>query len=418
MDSNPPWTLRAALVPFLSMVVFLSYGIYLLAYPPPRCYKKLSILLLAIPVAIGFWHQQYLTPFILANDTFARCTYIWLAHMSYEVIILEFEPHLEIVKENVKDNWKIRIKQAWQVLYNRHHDQRSEEQGARAWCLRPGRHGYSRIEFVVYHVGKVAGMLLCHWMWEEYQRSIPISSEYFSPERAYFFRRLFSKSSTLDLLELWLRFEMLFDWTVINMFFYEAVYSMFAVLFVGILRFDDPEEWTLNLCNNLLEAWSVRRYWGKHWHNYIYNSFSTHIKVVSREWLTLDKGKWYTRFLENSLVFLASGMAHTLVRWQQRPGVDAWVITIWYVAQMLPIVIEVLVQDYWRKARQRLGINADDKRVNILEKALGYLWVSGWFYWSIPKYVHTRNAWRTASRRRQYMATHGNSSSALQNETQ
>lgn len=338
--------------------------------------------------------------------------------MSYEVIILEFAPQLETVKDKVNDSWKIRIKQAWKVLYTRYHDQRSEEQGRRAQCLRPGKHGFSRTKFVLYSASKVAILYWCLWAWDIFQNAVPIHPRYFSPERAYFFRRLLSPSSSLDRMELYLRAEMLFDWTVMSMFYYEYVYSIFAVVFVGILRFDDPDEWTLNLCKDIRESWSVRRYWGKHWHNYIYNSFSAHAKIVSRKWLGLNSGKWYTRMLENSLVFLASGVAHTMVRWQQKPGVDAWCITIWYIAQMLPIIVEALVQDYWRKVRYNLDIKANNKLVNALEKAIGYAWVAGWFFWSIPKFVHTRNAWRTAAEKRRYMALQQSSGAVSQNGTQ
>jgi hypothetical protein len=47
----------------------------------------------------------------------------------------------------------------------------------------------------------------------------------------------------------------------------------------------------LSLFGPLSGAWSVRRYWGKHWHNYVYHSFSGHVKILTRQWLGFKGGR-------------------------------------------------------------------------------------------------------------------------------
>lgn len=173
---------------------------------------------------------------------------------------------------------------------------------------------------------------------------------------------------------------------------YEAYHSCFAIFFVG-LGFDAPGEWNMALFGSVKEAWTVRRYWGKHWHSYIYASFSGHTKVLTRKWLRLRPGRMSTRLVENTIVFGASGVMHSLVRWVQDDyGVGAyWYITFWYLGQMLPIIVEGIVQEYWHAKKKELGIR-DSKELRIAERVVGYVWVIGWNSWSIAKYVHTRQA--------------------------
>ncbi|KAF1851344.1 uncharacterized protein K460DRAFT_270563 [Cucurbitaria berberidis CBS 394.84] len=393
MDETQSWTFESALVPIISTLLAFAYGLYLLAYPPQ--YKKLSILLLGLPVTYAFIHQLDLAPNWTVCDTFGRFLYIWYAHMSYEVLILEFTP--PVGKE--KEGWTARMREAYKVLFDRNHTQLAKTIST--------KHGYgSRWQFVAYHCVKASALYLAMAAWDAYESFLSTTRSVASTrEQAYFFRRLASSSSPLNTREMYFRLETVFDWCIISMVLYEAYHSLCAVLFVGILRLDMPSEWSLSLCGGVAEAWSVRRYWGKHWHNYIYHSFSAHVKIVTRGWLGLGRGRLETRLVENGLVFLVSGLMHSLVRWQQDPDGDVWCITIWYVAQMLPIVVEDVVQIVWHYFRQRVGISGDDRRVDTLETLVGYVWVLGWFMWSVPKYIHTSDAWAEDNFRGRYAAS-------------
>lgn len=104
-------------------------------------------------------------------------------------------------------------------------------------------------------------------------------------------------------------------------------------------------------------------------------------------------GRLETRLLENTLVFAASGLMHSLVRWTQDGSEgDIWCIAIWYTAQMLPIIMEGMVQDGWVRLKKRLQIT-DGRALGVFERLVGYVWVVGWFMWSVPKQIHTRNEW-------------------------
>jgi hypothetical protein len=376
--------------PILSLKILLStliafiYALYILAYPPK--YRKLSILILAIPVAYAFTYHQELAPSYAFCDTFGRFLYIWFAHMSYEVTILEWTP--PVVKEN--DAWRSRVRAAYKVLFDRGHQGMPNENL---------RHTYSRREFVAQHIWKASYLYILQCIWATFLTYCVVAPGPVSgPDKGIFFRRL---PESLNAAEMWYRFEDFWHWCFINMFMYEAYHSVFAVFFVG-LGIDEPSEWSMSLFGSVTEAWSVRRYWGKHWHNYIYHSFSSHTKILTRNWLGMKRGHVVTRLVENTIVFAASGLMHSLVRYvHDGASNDYWVISFWYIGQMVPIIIEGVVQTIWRQKKKELGIQ-DTKWLLIVERVIGYAWVVGFNMWSISKYVHTKDAWRDARMQKMY----------------
>lgn len=375
------WKPAQALKPFLSFLIALCWALYILAYPPKH--RKLSIAVLSVPVGYAFYHHSLLAPSHNICDTFGRFLYIWLARMSHEMTILEWTP--PTIKEN--DSWRSRLKTAYKVLFARNIEQDVHSPSP--------RHTYSRRKFLLYHAFKA---LFYYFLQNAYYvlSRYSITAHRDDPvNKAIFFRRL---PDSLNAAELWERLDTVMVWCVCNLWLYDAFHSLFALFFVG-LRFDAPAEWSLSLFGPLADAWSVRRYWGKHWHNYIYHSFSGHTKAITRGWLGMRRGRVATRLLENTIVFAASGVMHSAVQWVQSggDGGDYWVITFWYAGQMVPIVIEDVVQVYWRNKKKELGIK-DGKWLLRAERVLGYLWVFGFNAWSITKYQYTKEAWGQPAR--------------------
>jgi hypothetical protein len=375
IDDNPFYDAIPSLKIIICTLTAFIYAFYILAYPPK--YRKLSIFLLVIPISYAFLHHTKLAPHYTFCDTYGRFLYIWLAHMSHEVIILEFEP--AITKEN--DGWKSRMRAAYKVLFSRNHHSTGPH------------HNHTRTSFVVRHLWKATYLYTLQILWTVIRTRCIVVQPVHGADKAIFFRRL---PHSLNAVEMYHRFEHFLYWCVINMFLYEAYHSVFAILFV-LLRFDTPGEWSMSLFGPASDAWSVRRYWGKHWHNYIYESFSSHTKILTRDWLGMQRGRVSTRLVENTLVFGASGVMHSAVRWvQDAQSRDYWVITFWYVGQMLPIVIEDIVQAAWNRKKKEYVVK-ESKCLMWLERLVGYAWVVGFNMWSITKYVHTRDAWGDAA---------------------
>ncbi|KAI4953643.1 hypothetical protein J4E91_002491 [Alternaria rosae] len=442
------WCITDSIRPAVCFTTAVFCALYILSFPPPtRFYRKLSILALALPTWYAFRYSDNLTPNYVIDDTFARTCLIWFAHMSYEVCVMEFAPVLTREKRDTGD-WKQRkesVRQGYKVLFDRNHTQVLEQPGQNVTraphdavsvakeepseekytvtdkktdepvlprarvqhgvALPMGhRHGYSRWEFVGYHILKGLFYYGAQYAFSTYEEQYSPSNldpaTYMTPALLSFFHRL---PILQDRREVFWRLEYTFDWCLASMWLYESYHSIFAVVWIGS-GLDGAEEWSKGLFGPLSAAWSVRRYWAKHWHNYVYHSFSGHIKCVTRGWLSMKRGAISTRLIENTLVFLASGFMHALVRWQQIPLGDHWGIACWYIAQMLPIIIEMVVAHQWRIVRKWLGFGTDSKWLNRFEYAVGYSWVIAWFLYSVPLYYETRIAWTNAIIRKRIMA--------------
>ncbi|KAI4616622.1 uncharacterized protein J4E87_002676 [Alternaria ethzedia] len=442
------WRITDSITPVVCFTTAVFWALYILSFPPStRFYRKLSILALALPTWYAFRHSDYLTPNYYLDDTFGRTCLIWFVHMSYEVCVMEFAPVLTREKRSLGD-WdqkKERVRQGYKVLFDRNHTQVLEQQGhilpksshdaisaakeepseeryvatdkktdepvlpsARVQhgvVLPMGhRHGYSRWEFLGYHILKLplyyAAQCAFTYYEENYSPGALDPATYMGPGLLSFFDRI---TMSIGRREISWRLMYTFDWCISSMWLYEGYHSIFAVLWVGS-GLDGPEEWSKCLFGSLSTAWSVRRYWAKHWHNFVYHSLTGHIKCVTRGWLGMQRGAISTRLIENTLVFFVSGLIHALVRWQQVPMSDHWGIACWYVAQMLPIITEMVVAHQWRKLRKWLGYGTDSKWLNRFEYAVGYSWVIAWFLYSVPKYYQTRMHWTNAIIRKKIMA--------------
>jgi hypothetical protein len=383
------WKPRKAALPLFSFLIAFTWAICILAYPPRTpLRRKLSIVALAVPLWSAFKNTQYIWPEFTICDTLNRFCYIWFAHMSHEVTILEFTPAVD--KEN--DCLKIRLREAYKVLFNRNRRQVEQQSHARPQTL---KHGYTHKEFLLRHVWKITYMftLSCAYPYLMH-KYVPEFEPDYHLHYSSFHRRL---PESLSAEEMWHRFDIAFEWSITTWWLYDQYHSFIAILFVNILRLDNPDDWSMSLFGSVSDAWSVRRYWGKFWHNFVYHSFSAHAKIVTRQWLGMQRGQMSTRLTENTLVFLMSGLGHTLVSWlylgSEESDGKIWCITVWYVAQMLPIIVECVVQKMVLVETRRYLDARYPKLMMYAERTVGYAWVCWWMMWSVPKYTYMKSDW-------------------------
>jgi hypothetical protein len=102
------------------------------------------------------------------------------------------------------------------------------------------------------------------------------------------------------------------------------------------------------------------------------------------------------------VVFGLSGLSHTLVRYVQDPhNGDHWPICYWYLGQMVPIVIEDVVQSLWRQKKKELGIR-NTTWLDRAERCVGYAWVFTFNAWSISKYMQVKEECISHTQRLRY----------------
>ncbi|PVH97735.1 hypothetical protein DM02DRAFT_684370 [Periconia macrospinosa] len=163
-----------------------------------------------------------------------------------------------------------------------------------------------------------------------------------------------------------------------------SLYTDFFAICWLTLHLDEPWEFP-PFYGNILEAYSMRHFWGKFWHRVIYRSFNAHAAIISRYVLRLRQRTQVTRVVNGLLVFGLSAVMHALV--SVRLGNRcAWGRSMWYwMWQPVAFVLEDFVQGVWGKCRGRVAGWIGARGVKVLERGVGYVWVMSWLVWEAPK---------------------------------
>ena len=200
------------------------------------------------------------------------------------------------------------------------------------------------------------------------------SSDFTTPNRFFFSMFLYGQRNVSR--GLIIRTHLLLELLVLNCVETSTQHDVLAIIAVG-LKLDSPDEWP-PLYGNILEAYTLRRYWGSFWHLLVYRSFSALAEIISRKVLQLRKSSPMTRYMQNALVFAISGLMHLLVQWIIEPevccqcgcGWSAW----FYIYQIPGIIIEVVQKvllPRWLAKNEALPMR-------LLKRLTGYIWVICW----------------------------------------
>ena len=357
--------------PLLTFALSIVYILCILAYPPRHRYLAFAIYLL--PATHAFKHHLSLTPWFMINDTLGRVLYIEAAHVSNVLLIEKWNPRFAET-----DGWKERFRLAGKVLYTRKlGSYRTVPVGQKSKkCDEipgPSAPQQTRLSFGLQHILQAVLCLEMRHLLEKFLW--PADMDYDHGLR--------------------LRLAMVYDICISDALWFTSLHSIFATLYVSILRLDMPHEWT-PLFGPLRSVYTVRRYWGIYWHDFIRESFSAHIKLITRRscgWLNTGTLR---RAAENSAVFVVSGAMHALMVFLQTQGRgNMSCVFMWFSGQMLPIMVEGVVWDLWVRSgvRARVEGRVGIEGVSKLERGFGYIWVFGWMMWSVPMYLLTKQKW-------------------------
>ncbi|KAI0107213.1 membrane bound O-acyl transferase family-domain-containing protein [Nemania sp. FL0031] len=164
-------------------------------------------------------------------------------------------------------------------------------------------------------------------------------------------------------------------------FFINAQYVFCSILAVA-LGLGDAEDWP-PLFGKLSEAWTVRRFWNRFWHQMIRRPLTSLSKTASRG-LRTTKGTTADTYLRLWIAFLISGTMHAgsmlilpspanLTLAERTVGILGF-----FAWQAAAITIEDLVQWIWK------SVHEDDTSPTAWTTALGYAWVVASFWFSLP----------------------------------
>ncbi|KAJ7160443.1 membrane bound O-acyl transferase family-domain-containing protein [Mycena filopes] len=156
------------------------------------------------------------------------------------------------------------------------------------------------------------------------------------------------------------------------------------------VRLTGPDEWPA-FFGGVADAWSVRTFWGRGWHQMLRRPLTTHAARLTSA-LGLAPGARITRLTTLLAVFLLSGLMHAVAAastsvaprsssWSWNAGAPA---LLFFLLQPLAIVLEDAV-----RPRSPAIAMVDSNAVSHQSYAwvrtlLGYVWTASWFVATLP----------------------------------
>ncbi|KAL2810041.1 membrane bound O-acyl transferase family-domain-containing protein [Aspergillus granulosus] len=162
----------------------------------------------------------------------------------------------------------------------------------------------------------------------------------------------------------------------------ELQYRIFSVICVA-LGLSTPEQWPA-LFGSILETYTLRRFWGKYWHQLFRWPMTSISTYMTRSILRLRRPSLLERYLNVTLVFVISATLHIAMDgragfWPPKSGAFRC-----FLVQPVGIMVEDGVQEVYRRIR---GSKASTAREELWTRVIGYVWVWGFMACIITLYT-------------------------------
>ncbi|KAF3802854.1 Acetyltransferase ataH [Colletotrichum gloeosporioides] len=184
-----------------------------------------------------------------------------------------------------------------------------------------------------------------------------------------------------------LRAFMSVSWIWTNFLVLEFYHLVLAIIFVIILRLDDPEDWP-PLFGSISDAWTLQRFWGRFWHRVATPTLTTWTRFLLQGAKTRALGK----VLQAFGVFLLSGLMHATASWrtgQHFEHLDVWFFCVNFVA--VGAEITAIKSLSWGLRDTKIALLVEKSwPMRMMSKAFGFTWVFAWFFWSVPRWLYPK----------------------------
>jgi len=306
------------------------------------------------------------------------------------VSLLFCEDHLEIIRvtdiqttPGSTTRWQ--LQRAYKLLFNLQLLQ-AQRQASEDWFDdRNSQEPQSRCRFCVAKSCRLLIIWLLHTKIEPLIYPgpfMPFTPSDFSRTRQVFFRRFLLGSGSITLRETGIRACLAVRWIWIAVYEIEAAHAFLAIMFVVVLHFDTAEELP-PLFGSVTEAYSLRPFWGRFWYRITNRSYTNLGRLVSRRGFRLGPSSMGDKITSILVVFIISGLAHSLVSWcggyKRHYMLDTYFFLLNFLGGM-----EVTLSKLWDLA---LG---STKRARIIpvRRMIGYCWVICFFFCVVPKWQY------------------------------
>ncbi|KAF9024661.1 hypothetical protein BDZ89DRAFT_115711 [Hymenopellis radicata] len=170
-------------------------------------------------------------------------------------------------------------------------------------------------------------------------------------------------------------------WKPVDMLFWVTMVEGNAVLVHGAvtlisvaLHLSRPEDWTHSF-GYWSDAYTIRRFWGRVWHQYLRGFVSAHGKFLARRVLNLQPGTNFSSYVQLYVAFVLSGIMHWVAEYTAGMEWTKSTSVAFFVMQATGIAFE----DGVIAAARKLAVGKP-RCIHVL----GYSWVLAWFYLTLP----------------------------------
>ncbi|KAF9890624.1 hypothetical protein FE257_005755 [Aspergillus nanangensis] len=156
----------------------------------------------------------------------------------------------------------------------------------------------------------------------------------------------------------------------------------FMAVFVGI---SEPREWP-PFYGSFFEAYTIRRVWGRFWHQSNTHKFQTLSTFVAHKVLRIPRGMLAARYVKNVLAFVISGLMHVPIDLATGLSIYESGAMSCFGAQIIGLLVEDFIIGIYHKFVAASGWRLP----SLVERMLGYIWTISFFVWSTPAYVYPK----------------------------
>lgn len=171
-----------------------------------------------------------------------------------------------------------------------------------------------------------------------------------------------------------------FVWSSWAMFTAAHNILAFAHVAIGV---DEPEDWPRRY-GSILEAYSIRRFWGRFWHHLVQRSYRAYGSLLSQKILRLPPGSFADRICVNFSVFFISGIVHAFITVQLGFKCGYWEDLAFFIMCYAALLVEGGVQ------RVASGVFGEAWQSGWICRILRYTWVFGFLFWVLPKHQYPK----------------------------
>ncbi|KAH7140118.1 membrane bound O-acyl transferase family-domain-containing protein [Dactylonectria estremocensis] len=170
------------------------------------------------------------------------------------------------------------------------------------------------------------------------------------------------------------------EWIWVNYYNLDFYHCLFAIIFVSILRFDQTDDWP-PIFGNVLEASSVRGFWGRFWHKHTTRTYGFYGLFVSRKLMGLRLGSRAEKTFLALFIFTLSGLCHGIIDLSLgiiAPSRDL----VFFEMTFVVIALEIAISGILRRLFSPLP--------SALRKVAGMVWVYVWFFSVVPIWLYPK----------------------------